>query len=190
MKKRVIQLIFILGLITPSVAQKNCIEYRCMIERVDNAIKRKDFKSAFKDLEAAAGYSDSKADEVAKFRKMLFDAIENEKQEAIKARDDAKKQTEIAKKALVQVEIEKQTAFAEKNKADSLFNIAEKQKLIAQKQTDSTKIALQKADFLFNIAEAQKKRAQAVLDKIYFYKDRFGMAYDKKEQNMALLIEK
>ena len=97
MKKMIIQLVFILGLLPPSVAQKNCNEYRCMIERVDKAIRNKEYKAAFKDLEAAAGFSDSKADEVAKFRKRLFDAIEKDKDVAIKAKEaeqEAKRQQE------------------------------------------------------------------------------------------------
>ncbi len=72
-------------------------------------------------------------------RRQLFVAIEKEKEDAKRARDEAKRQTEIAKNALAQVEIEKQTAIA------------------------------------------AEKKAKAVLDKIYFYDDKFGLAYQKNE---------
>ena len=50
---------------------------------------------------------------------------------------------------------------------------AERKATAAQKETEA---ALARSDSLYAVADAEKKRAEAVLDKIYFYNDRFGLA--------------
>jgi hypothetical protein len=56
---------------------------------------------------------------------------------------------------------------------------ANEKKAITQKRRADKNA--QEAKALFEVADAQKRRAEAVLDKIYFYKDKFGLAYDKIE---------
>jgi hypothetical protein len=91
---------------------------------------QKDYKAILDNLDSAEGYPDSKAEQIRGLRRRVFVLIEKEKNEAKRARDEAKKQTEIAKTALAQ-------------------------------------------------ADSARKKTQAVLDKIYFYEGKFGLAYDE-----------
>jgi Leucine-rich repeat (LRR) protein len=151
-------LFFCLFLSTPSVlGQKRCADYACVIGRVKKALTDEDYREAFRQLESSEGYPNKNVNEISTLRKELFDAVENERDNAEKQRKRADEQAKIAKN-------EKETANAEKIKAQA----AETQ----------VKIALLKADSLFNIAETQRKKANSVLNKIYFYYDRFGLAYD------------
>ncbi len=130
-------------LFTQKVAGQQCRDYACVIAKVERLMQQpqKDYKAILDNLDSAEGYSDSKAEQIRTLRRRVFVLMGNEKNEAKRARDEAKKQMEIAQKALAQVEIEKQTAVAEKTKA-----------------------------------QAAEAKAKAVLDKIYFYDDKFGLA--------------
>jgi hypothetical protein len=123
--------------LTPSVFGQQCRDYACVIAKVEKLMKQnqKDYKAILDNLESAEGYPDSKAEQVRGLRRQVFLLIENEKNDAKRARDDAKKQTEIAK--------------TEKIRADKAF--------------------LQ--------ADNARQKVQAVLDKIYFYDGKFGLAY-------------
>ena len=53
---------------------------------------------------------------------------------------------------------------------------------LRKRETEATNVAKaekNKADSLFNIAEMQRLKVQSVLDKIYFYDNKFGLAYNE-----------
>jgi hypothetical protein len=137
-----------LFLATPSVFGQQCRDYACVIAKVEKLMKQnqKDYKVIMDNLESAEGYPDSKAEQIRGLRRRVFVLIENEKNEAKRARDEAKKQTDIAQKAFAQVEIEKEMVIAEKTKT-----------------------------------QAAESKAKAVLDKIYFYDDKFCLASQKNQ---------
>ncbi|MBL7817504.1 MAG: leucine-rich repeat domain-containing protein [Saprospiraceae bacterium] len=167
---------FLLWISLPSVMGQNkpCNNFDCAYKKADNLLKNKEYQKALDNLDSAEGYltdtNTKEKEQIKQLRRRLFVAIEQEKEDAKRARDEAKRQTEIAKTALAQVEIEKQTAVLEKTKADSLFKISEYQKIIAQQQTEIAKvekvradqktkeleITLAKLDSLFKVVNAQK----------------------------------
>jgi hypothetical protein len=173
MKNIVIQLVFILGLITPSVAQENCNKYSCMIDRVDKAIKNKNFKAAFKDLEAAAGYSDSKSDEVAKFRKRLFDAIEKEKNTAIEAQKGEQGALKLQKKASQEAIIQADSAKSAQKRTELALLKADSA-LKEVKRLLDTLAQYDNRDYLANLYKISKIKADSfyaisVWDSTHFY---------------------
>ena len=90
-------LLFCFFVITPSVFGQNCSDYGCVIKKVNKAIDAKNYKLAFEQLESAGGYPNKNESEINGLLKRLFSAVEKEKQDAVKARDDAKKQSDLAK---------------------------------------------------------------------------------------------
>lgn len=120
---------------------KPCNNFDCAYKKAETFLKKAAYQKALDNLDSAEGYltdtNTKEKEQIKQLRRRLFVAIEKEKEDAKKARDEAKRQTEIAKNALAQVEIEKQMAIA------------------------------------------AEKKAKAVLDKIYFYDDKFGLAYDR-----------
>jgi Leucine-rich repeat (LRR) protein len=51
--------------------------------------------------------------------------------------------------------------------------VAEKKAMMAQADTEKARL---RSDSLYNVADSERQRAEAVLDKIYFYNNRFGLA--------------
>ena len=100
---------------TPSVFGQTCNDYPCVIRKVKKAMESKNYKYAFEQLESAKGYSNKNEGEMSELLKLLFNAVEKEKQNAITSRDDAKKQKEIAEKA--SIEISKQIEVIKTEKA-------------------------------------------------------------------------
>lgn len=150
-------IILILMLIPSFTWAQQCRDYACVIAKVEKLMKQtqKDYKAILDNLDSAEGYPDSKAEQIRGLRRRVFVLIENEKNEAKKARDEAKK---------------------EKDRADL--------------KTKETEQALLKSDSLFKVVENQKRKAQAVLDKIYFYDGKFGLAYSGGENGRYGFIDK
>jgi Leucine-rich repeat (LRR) protein len=174
--------LLILMLIPSFSWAQQCRDYACVIAKVEKLIKQnqKDYKAILDNLDSAEGYPDSKAEEIRGLRRRVFVLIENEKNEAKRARDEAKK-------ALAQVEIEKQKAIAEKRYAQ----VAEAKAKNAQSETvialNQIKIERQTAIAEKTKAQAAEAKAKAVLDKIYFYDDKFRLAYDKDNKNYGFI---
>ena len=138
--------------IQQKVSAQQCSDYPCVIKKVKRFIADKKYTDAFDNLESADGYPAKKADEISALRKQLFAAIEKEKKAALKAVE----QMQVA-------QIEKTRAEMARKEAIEQLQI-EKQTAVEGK----------------NKAEATEAKAKAVLDKIYFYEDKFGLAYDKE----------
>src|SRR5690606_12848305 len=69
---------------------------------------------------------------------------------------------------------------------EALFVRIEQLRKNEEKANRTARMALQDAnaarvtsDSLYRVAEVQRKKAEDVLNRIYFYKDRFGLAYKK-----------
>jgi Leucine rich repeat len=71
----------------------------------------------------------------------------------------------------------------EKNKIDialeALFNEINHLRETALAERERANAAKRQSDSLFLLADQERKRAEAALSKIYFYEDRYGLAYDK-----------
>jgi multidrug resistance efflux pump len=92
---------------TPSVlTAQNCQDYTCNIAKARTALSHKKFKEAIDYCKAAKAYPNAHIAEADAVIYQIFVAIEKEKEEAKKARDEANRQRDIAKNALAQVEIE------------------------------------------------------------------------------------
>jgi hypothetical protein len=64
---------------------------------------------------------------------------------------------------------------------------AENAKKLAQTRQKQARAAQLRSDSLYEVAEAQRAKAEAVLDKIYFYEDRYGLAYDKSTNRYGFI---
>jgi len=69
------------------------------------------------------------------------------------------------------------------NKLKENAEAAERKAIKAQEET---KAALARSDSLYEVADAERRRAEAVLDKIYFYDDRFGLA--SQSANLGVIM--
>lgn len=108
-------------LCTPSVFGQKCSDYLCVIAKVKKAITEKNYRFAFGQLESAKGYPNKNEGEMSELLKQIFNAVEKEKQEAIIARDEAKKQTIIANYEIVKTQKAlEQTNLAQKQAEENL----------------------------------------------------------------------
>jgi hypothetical protein len=105
--------VFCLIAFTPLVAQQ-CSDYSCLIKKVGKALIDKKYKVAFDNLEAADGHPNKDFAQIAKLRKQLFDAIEKEKEDAIKARDESKEQSDRAENAINEAKKSEKEAISSK----------------------------------------------------------------------------
>jgi Leucine-rich repeat (LRR) protein len=117
--------LLILMLIPSFTWAQQCRDYACVIAKVKKLMEQtpKDYKAILDNLDSAEGYPDSKAEQIRGLWRRVFVLIENEKNEAKRARDEAKKQTEIAQNerdradnALIQANTERAKTIATLNK--------------------------------------------------------------------------
>lgn len=94
--------------------------------------------------------------------------------------EEAKKEREDAEVAQQTAEIEKQIANDAKKRALRRGNLALMVGIIAL-------IGFAISFLMYNEAQQQREKVQAVLDKIYFYDDKFGLAYDKKSNSYGFI---
>ena len=123
------------------VAQQ-CNDYSCVIKKVKRAIETKNYQLAFDNLESADSYPAKNVEEISNLRQSLFRAIEKEKADAVKARDESKRQTNLAV-------LEQERAEQEKRKA-------EESSLLAIKKSNEADLALKEAIKSQNEAKQQK----------------------------------
>ncbi len=81
-----------------------CRDYPCVIQKVKKAIETKKYTTAFEQLESAEGYEAKNPTEITALRKKLFDAIEKEKEDAKKAKEEAEAERQKAKNAEAKVQ--------------------------------------------------------------------------------------
>jgi formylglycine-generating enzyme len=67
----------------------SCNNYDCIIAKVKKALKIKDYKTTFDNLEAAAGHPNKNDKQISDLRKKLFDEVEKDKINALISRREA-----------------------------------------------------------------------------------------------------
>jgi hypothetical protein len=135
----ILSIVFLSLIAIPSLLGQKCRDYSCVIGRVKKALAEKNYREVFRQLESADGYGNKNSDEIAKLRKVLFDAVENEKQDAIKAKNEAKKQTELAMAATKQAELQAENAIVQRDSAKEARIEANRLKDLSIKAQDSIK---------------------------------------------------
>lgn len=132
-------------------AQSAPCDYAKLMREGRDSLQAKKYPGALKKFNAARTCDRDKSPEVDNAVDSVFRAIEGEKEDALR----------------------------QKKRADEARRRATEAEEKAKKETEVAKKALARSDSLYELADSEKKRAEAVLDKIYFYKDRFGLAFDK-----------
>lgn len=133
-------------------AQMGCPHYNDLIREGETALHQQNFKKAIEAFSNAMIHCPAKADEARTKIVKAFDAINALKKQAEKDRTAAKKAQQAAETAKKEAQQRAEEAEAAKK---------------------ATEIALLQAD-------SARKKVQAVLDKIYFYEGKFGLAYDNR----------
>ena len=82
-------------------------------------------------------------------------------------------------KLLREAEANEKNAITQKKAADAQKRRADENAKKAKANEQETLKEKEKSESLFKVADAQKRLAEAVLDKIYYYQNKFGLAYDK-----------
>jgi WD40 repeat protein len=159
--KRLLIYICLIVFCTPSVlkAQK-CYDYACNISKAKAALIQKHFKEAIDYCKAAKVYPQANIKEADLLIFKVFDAIEKEKQDAIEARDIAKKQTQIAEKARL-------TTLAN--------DVAAKSRLLLEKGNPMA--AFQLAEWAYNYIDSQNIKVNQALIESYYSKARTSKAF-------------
>ena len=124
-------------------SQSPCYSFDCAIERAQKLIASKNYRQVFNDLHSADGYAENQEDKeiINKFRKQLFDAIENDR--IIAVRNELK-------------------AKEEKERADSLAQEATEALKLAEARRDS--LILEKQET--KLAEEKTKAAETSLSQL------------------------
>ncbi|AYQ31570.1 leucine-rich repeat domain-containing protein [Runella sp. SP2] len=158
--------IFLYGyfLLLPFVlrAQADCPFYKTYIERGEAELKKgdkADFKTVIEAFSNAMIHCPAKADEARSKIVKAFDAIN-----ALKIR----------------AEKDKNTAIRARKEADSA-------KVVAQRRATETENAKTETETALNEVNSARQKAQDVLDKIYFYKGKFGLAYDGDKKKYGFI---
>jgi isoleucyl-tRNA synthetase len=153
---------------------QNCHNFPCVIAKVKKlmTLSQRNYQYILDNLDSAEGFlalrtaTDDEREQVKQLRKQVFQLIENERVAAQTARKEAEKQTKIA----VAAEDKAKKAQAQTELALKQVEI-EKQVAIAEK----------------NKAQAAENKTKQVLDKIYFYDGKFGLAYDKSTEKYGFI---
>jgi len=145
-----------------------------LVKEARSLTSMRKFDDAIKKVEAAKGCATPA--EIDQLYKEVFSGLKKQTGEAERAE---KKSSEL----LQQVGVEKQIAISEKEKSQASEQKAQEALL----QVDiERKRALEVRD---SLAYAEQK-AVAVLEKIYFYEDRFGLSYDKSTRQYGFIDKK
>jgi hypothetical protein len=144
---------FHLSLFTLKVSGQNkpCNNFDCAYKKAENFLKQAAYQKALDNLDSAEGYltdtNTKEKEQIKQLRRRLFVAIEKEKEDAKKARDEAKRQKTIVEQQSKRLEI--QIAKNEKI-IKALFFYKEKYALVYQQveQNDGTGFVDPVAGFL------------------------------------------
>jgi hypothetical protein len=140
---------------TTHLAAQPCDTYKCVMDSVSKLMNRREYESTLNHLNTAEAYLDGKQEQaqekkvIQQWRVKVFKAIEQEKIDAQNARNEARKQADIAQKA--------------RDEAKKQADIARNQTEIAQKALVKVKLA--------------QYKTEQTLALIHFYKNKFGLAY-------------
>ncbi len=155
----------LLALCAAITTAQQCRDFDCAYREAQRLLDSKQDNKYTKamahldDAEAFAGQDKAQNEKIRALRKKVFVAIEKERKEAVEARDEARREREIA-------------GAAERKAREARW--------------EAQQHALNALQEKFKAEESEKK-ARAVLDKIYFYDDRFGLAYDKNTSRYGFI---
>lgn len=82
--------LFLPTLIVPCFSQTGCQNFNCVINKVRNNIKQRQYPQALDNLESAAAYPNSQSETIRKLRAQLFDQILVERRAALRDRNRAR----------------------------------------------------------------------------------------------------
>lgn len=146
---------------------QSCYDYPCVIRKVKDALAAKNYQSAFNNLESAAAYPGSVAEEIAGLRQQLFHSIQQEKEEAEKER-------KRAEQAESQVRTTLKIVQQERDRSETLRKAAEKNgeinRLTAQAmevQTENPSLAADLAHYAFELSGRQHPLAAKIRRNLY-----------------------
>ena len=139
-----------------------CSSFNCTINRAQSFITSKQYSKAFESLQSAEGYPDENGKNkktINRYRKQLFDAIENDRLQAerneLKARREKERADSLAQVAIV----EKQKAIKAlelAQKMEQTANVAEEQKEILE----ANRLQLIEIDDLQQLGLHAKKKGE------------------------------
>lgn len=182
--KKLLPLAFLLILSTPAFMQ----DCSGKIKSGQASKAAGNFRLALAQFTAAASScGESRRPEIEKEILDIYDKIDSLKNEAEKAKTRAEKAEKIAKRETEKSQKEKERAEIEKKSAEIAKAISDSLLVIVNIEKRMAETARVTSDSLFIIADTEKKRTQAVLDKIYFYNDHFGLAYDKSKKRFGFI---
>lgn len=145
-----------------------------MLQQAQAAERRGDYFDAYKKYDAAL----SRCGEARR------EEIERKKQNAVAALERQNREYKAQRGTITQQESElRQYATTVERQRDSL----QKANMVSiQKQWETQALLLNSQQLTWKL-EQEQKRAAAALDKIYFYQDKFGLAYDKSKNKYGFI---
>lgn len=123
-------------LCTSSVIGQICSDYPCVIIKVKKAIESKNYRLAFEQLESAENYPNKDGLEISGLRKQLFNAIDKEKTDAVKARDEADTQRSLVENQTKILNIEKKKSEDNEKRAVEQKQLSDSLKIIAEQNLE------------------------------------------------------
>lgn len=146
---------------------QNCYDYPCVILKVKAALSAKNYQSAFDNLESAAAYPESQAEEIADLRQQLFNSIQQEKEQAQSERQRAEQAENQVRNTLkiVQEERDRSDALREAAEKNSKINRLTAQAL--EIQAEDPGLAARLAHYAFQLSGRQHPLAAKIRRNIY-----------------------
>lgn len=146
---------------------QNCYDYPCVIRKVKEALFAKNYQSAFDNLESAAAYPDSQAEEIAGLRQQLFDSIQQEKDQAESERQRAEQAENRVRNTLKIVQQERDRSDALRKEAEKNSEINRLTAQALEIQPEDPGLAAKLAHYAFQLSGRQHPLAAKIRRNIY-----------------------
>jgi len=161
---------------TVLLAQVDCDLYPLIIKKVEKAVTEKKFREALNQLKAARACDPTKQKAIDYWYDVVFNGIDQQREQAVLAQEDAKDRAQEAEKLNLKAKEEQENTKRALKHAEHLKLLA----LKAQASADSSnQVAQQQARLL----EREKVRtenalglAETMINSLYFYRDSFAVA--------------
>lgn len=146
---------------------QNCYDYSCVIGKVERALNKGEYQVAFENLESAAAYPDSDAEEIAALRKRLFEGIQLEKMQADSARDQAKSAEKWARTNLLLVKKEKEQSERLRREAERAGEANRLTALALEVQHENPSLSAKLAHYAYLLSERKNPLAPKIRQNQY-----------------------
>lgn len=161
---------------TVLLAQVDCDLYPLIIKKVEKAVTEKKFREALNQLKAARACDPTKQKAIDYWYDVVFNGIDQQREQAVLAQEDAKDRAQEAEKM-------KLAAIAEQENTKRALEHAEHLKLLALKAQASADSSNQVTQQQAKLLEKEKVRtenalglAETMINSLYFYRDSFAVA--------------